>query len=160
MKYDANRNWFECLMGNLKCFFSLVKIGFLIFRVMWRTREKDVFIEAKNWLCEKTRLPLKLTDRRFHSAARPQNVTAEWVPREAGELRLFHSAATDRRSNRRIRPDKNRGPTAVSFGGFGTAVSTRENKCVRYERRFRSAVGNRRSKPQKNSRRLWSYSAV
>ena len=95
-------------------------------RVIIRTREKDVFIEANKWLSEKTRLPLKLTDRRFHSAARPQNVTAEWLPREAGELRLFHSAATDRRSNRRMAPDKNMGATTVSFGGFGTADQTAE----------------------------------
>ena len=68
-------------MSNLICFFSLLKIGFLIIRVIIRTRERDVFIEAKNWLCEKTRLPLKLTDRRFHSAARPQNVTVKLVQR-------------------------------------------------------------------------------
>ena len=41
-------------MGNLKSFFSLVKIGFLIFRVILRTREKDVFIEAIKWPSEKT----------------------------------------------------------------------------------------------------------
>ena len=64
-------------MGNLKSFFSLVKIGFLIFRVILRTREKDVFIEATRWPSEKTTLPLKHADRRFHSAARPQNGTAE-----------------------------------------------------------------------------------
>jgi hypothetical protein len=64
-------------MGNLKSFFSLVKIGFLIFRVIRRTREKDVFIEATKWPSEKTTLPLKHADRRFHSAARPQNETAE-----------------------------------------------------------------------------------
>ena len=74
-------------------------------RVTLRTREKDVFIEANKWLSEKTRLPLKLTDRRFHSAAGPQNETAEFVPRETGEIRLFHSAATDRRSDRRFGPD-------------------------------------------------------
>src|SRR5579862_9048301 len=33
-------------------------------------------------------------------------------------------------------------------------------KCVRYERRFRSTVGNRRSEPQNFSRRLWSNLAV
>ena len=64
-------------MSNLKNFFSLVKIGFLNFRVIIRTREKDVFIEANKRPREKTRLPLKLADRRFHSAARPQNETAE-----------------------------------------------------------------------------------
>jgi hypothetical protein len=64
-------------MGNLKSFFSLVKIGFLIFRVIRRTREKDVFIEASKSPREKTTLPLKHADRRFHSAARPQNGTAE-----------------------------------------------------------------------------------
>jgi hypothetical protein len=64
-------------MGNLKSFFSLVKIGFLIFRVIRRTREKDVFIEASKRPREKTTLPLKHADRRFHSAARPQNGTAE-----------------------------------------------------------------------------------
>ncbi|KAK0582839.1 hypothetical protein LWI29_030183 [Acer saccharum] len=37
--------------------------------------------------------------------ARPQNVTAELVPRETRELRRFHSAANNRRSNRRIGPD-------------------------------------------------------
>ena len=63
--------------GNLKCFFSLVKIGFLMIRVMFRTREKDVFIEAKNWLREKTRLPFEIADPRFHSVARPQNSIAE-----------------------------------------------------------------------------------
>ena len=41
-------------LGNLICFFSLVKIGFLIVRVIRRTREKDVFIEANKWLSEKT----------------------------------------------------------------------------------------------------------
>ena len=101
-------------------------------RVTFRTRESGVFIEANKWLSEKTRLPLILTDRLFQSAARPQNETAEWVPRKAGEYRLFHSAATNGRSNRRIGPDKNRGTTAVSFGGFGTAdqtaVLTREIK--------------------------------
>ena len=113
-------------MSNLICFFSLLKIGFLIIRVTIKTRERDVFIEAKNWLCEKTRLHLKLIDQRFQSAARPQNETSEWVPREAGKHRLFHSAATDRRSNRQIAPDKNRGATTVSFGGFGTADQTAE----------------------------------
>jgi hypothetical protein len=44
-------------MGNLKSFFSLVKIGFLIFRVIRRTREKDVFIEANKRPREKTTLP-------------------------------------------------------------------------------------------------------
>ena len=105
-----------------------------------RTREKDVFIEANKWLSEKTRLPLKLTDRRFHSAARPQNVSAERVPRETGELLRFHSAATDRR----IGPDMNRGTTAVSFDGFRTADQTaeltREIKSIRYERQFHWAA--------------------
>ena len=91
-------------------------------RVIFRTRESGVFIEANKWLCEKTRLPLKLTHRRFQSAARPQNETAELVPRETGEHRLFHSAAT----NRRIGPDTNRDATAVSFEGFGIADSTVE----------------------------------
>ena len=91
-------------MSNLNLLFSHLKIGFLIIRVTIRTRESGVFIEAKNWLCEKTRLLLKLTDQRFHSAA------------------------TNRRSNRRIRPDNNRGTTAVSFGGFVTAELTREIK--------------------------------
>ena len=117
-------------MSNLTCFFSqkfsLIKVGFLMIRVICRTRKGGVFIEANKWLCEKTRLPLKLTDQRFQSAARSQNETAEWVPREAGEHRLFHSAAIDRRSNRRIGLDKNRGPTTVSFGGFGTADQTAE----------------------------------
>ena len=111
-------------MGNLICFFSLVKIELLIIKVIIRIREKDVFIEANKWLSEKTRLPLKLTDRRFQSAARPQNETAKWVPRDAGELRRFHSAATDRRSNRRM-------------------DLTRTGR----HRRFHSAVGNRQSEP-------------
>ena len=101
-------------MSNLNLLFSLLKIGFLIIRVTIRTRESGVFIEANKWLCEKTRLPLKLIDQRFQSVARPQNETAEWVPREAGEHRLFHLAGTNRRSNCRIGPDKNRGTTAVS----------------------------------------------
>ena len=109
-----------------------MKIGFLIFRVIRRTREKDVFIEASKSPREKTTLPLKHADRRFHSAARPQNGTAEWVPRKAGEHRRFYSAATDRRSRPQNGPDKNRTHSAVSFGGFGTAdqtaVSTREIK--------------------------------
>ena len=100
--------------GNQKCFFSLVKIGFLKFRVIFRTREKDVFIEANNWLREKTRLPFEIADPRFHSAARPQNSTAEWVPREQGKHRRFHSA--------------------VSFGGFMTAD---------YDRRLRPREINR-----------------
>ena len=101
-------------MSNLNLLFSLLKIGFLIIRVRIRTRESGVFIEVNKWLYEKTRLPLKLTDRRFQSATRPQNETVERVPREAGEHRLFHSAAT----NCRIGPDKNRGTTTVSFGRF------------------------------------------
>ena len=111
-------------MSNLNLLFSLLKIGFLIIRVTIRTRESGVFIETNKWLCEKTRFPLKLTDRRFQSTAKPQNETAEWVPRDAGEHRLFQSAAT----NCRIGPDKNRGPTAVSIGGFETAELTREIK--------------------------------
>ena len=101
-------------MSNLICFFSLLKIGFLIIRVTIRTRESGVFIEANKWLSEKTRFPLKLTDQRFDLVAMPQNVTAELLPIEARELRLFHSAATDCRSNRRIAPDKNRGASTVS----------------------------------------------
>ena len=54
-----------------------MKIGFLIVRVIVRTRENDVFIEANKWLSEKTRLPFEITDPRFQSAARPQNSTAE-----------------------------------------------------------------------------------
>ncbi|KAK0584179.1 hypothetical protein LWI29_008643 [Acer saccharum] len=49
--------------------------------------------------------------------AGPQNVTAELVPRETGELRRFHSAATDRRSNRRIELD-----TTVEQQRFHSAV--------------------------------------
>ena len=41
-------------MGNLLLLFSLVKIGFLIVKVIRRTREKDVFIEVNKWLSEKT----------------------------------------------------------------------------------------------------------
>ena len=123
-------------MSNLTCFFSqkfsLIKVGFLMMRVTIRTRKSGVFIEANKWLCEKTRLLLKLTDQRFRSAARPQNETAEWVPRETGEHRLFHSTATNHRSNCRIGPDTNRGATAVSFYSFVTADSivelTRELK--------------------------------
>ena len=63
-------------------------------RVMIRTREKYVFIEANKWLHEKIRLPFEIADLRFHSAAKPQNSTAEWSPERTGELRRFH----DRRS--------------------------------------------------------------
>src|SRR5579862_6370404 len=101
-------------MSNLILLFSLLKIGFLIIRVTIRTRESGVFIEANKWLSEKTRLPLKLTDRWFQSAARPRIETSKLVPRETGEHRLFHSAAI----NCRIGPDTNRGATAVSFSSF------------------------------------------
>src|SRR5579862_8305216 len=83
-------------IGNLKCFFSLVKIGFLIMRVIIRTREKDVFIEAKNWLREKTRLPFEIADPRFHSVARPQNESRENMGNIGGFIRQFH--------DRRLRP--------------------------------------------------------
>ena len=95
-------------------------------RVTFRTRESGVFIEANKWLCEKMRLPLKLTDRWFQLEARLQIKTDELVLRETEEYQLFHSAATNRQSNRQIGPDKNRGTTAVSFGGFGTADQTAE----------------------------------
>ena len=126
--------------GNQKCFFSLVKIGFLKFRVIRRTREKDVFIEAKNWLHEKTTLPLKLADRRFHSAARPQNETAELVPRKAGELRRprppiqtaewdltrigHHRRFRNRRSNRRNETERINRPGLN--GGWKPPIRTAE----------------------------------
>ena len=68
----------------------------------------SVFIEANKWLSEKMRLPLKHTDQRFQSVIRSQIETAELVPRETREHRLFHSAATNRRSNCLIGPNTNR----------------------------------------------------
>ena len=81
-----------------------------------------IYIVIKNRACEKTKLPLKALNRRFHSvvgtaeydrriepeketdlkylirlfhsAARPQIITAEFVPREAGDKRRFHSAVS------------------------------------------------------------------
>src|SRR5579862_9493338 len=50
--------------------------------------------------------------------------------------------------------------SAVSEPPIKPPNQDRMIKCVRYERRFRSAVGNRRSEPQNSSRLLWSYSAV
>ena len=38
------------------------------------------------------------------------------------------SAATTADPNRRIGPDKNRAPWAVTFGGFGTADQTVESR--------------------------------
>ena len=101
-------------------------------RITIRTRESGVFIETNKWLCEKTRFPLKLTDRRFQSAARPQKETAELVPREIGENGLFHSVATNRRSNAELdltqtgvqRRFHLAGTTTVSFGGFKTIELT------------------------------------
>src|SRR5579862_6663257 len=60
---------------------------------------------------------------------------------------------------------ENRGTSAVSFGGFVTAdhdrrLRPREIKSPRSERRFRTAVGNRRSEPRKLARALWTNSAV
>ena len=62
-----------------------------------------IFIGIKNRACEKTKLPLKTHDLRFHSAV----VAAE--------------------RNRRISPERGRGQSAVSFGGFVTADQTAES---------------------------------
>ena len=90
-----------------------------------QNKRKDVFIEAKNWLCKKTRLPFEINDPRFHSAARPQNL------------------------DRRMSPERTRETSAVSFGDFLTADYDRRlrprEKSPRSERQFRTAVGNRRS---------------
>ena len=62
-----------------------------------------IFIGIKNRACEKTKLPLKTHDLRFHSAV----VAAE--------------------RNRRMSPERGRGQSAVSFGGFVTADQTAES---------------------------------
>ena len=83
--------------GNQKCFFSLVKIGFLKFRVIVRTREKDVFIEANNWLREKTRLPFEIVICGFilrpGRRTQPQNESRE----NRGNIGGFLTADYDRR---------------------------------------------------------------
>ena len=63
--------------GRSKKLFLSCENRVLDFQSDVRTREKDVLIEATKWPSEKTALPLKHADRRFHSAARPQNGTAE-----------------------------------------------------------------------------------
>ena len=40
-------------------------------------RESEIFIDLKNWACEKTSLPFEIADLRFHSAARPPNEIAD-----------------------------------------------------------------------------------
>ena len=90
-----------------------------------------IFIDIKNWACEKTSLPFEIADRRFHSAARPQNSTAEWSPERTGELRRYR--------NRRSQPQN----------------QSREKKSIKYERRFRTAAmtadRNRGIKPELSS---------
>ena len=75
----------------------------------------------------------------------------------------FYGQAAER--NRRMESRENRGTSAVSFGGFVTAdhdrcLRPRENNSPRSERRFRTAVGNRRSEPRKLARAFWTNSTV
>ena len=96
--YACGHGLRELKMWSLSLFSQVslnISLGFLGSEDLWFwTRDKDVFIETKNRAGEKTNLPLKSHDRRFHSAARPQNSTAEWVPREQGKHRRLRSAVS------------------------------------------------------------------
>ena len=87
-------------------------------------RESMIFICIKNRACEKTKLPLKTLNRRFHSAVEAAESDRRIEPEKETDLkylnRRFHSAARPQIITAEfiLRTGEK---TAVSFGGFETA---------------------------------------
>ena len=91
---------------------------------------------------------------------RPPNESRERQGNIGVSIRRPPTADHDRRMDLTRTGHIRRFHSAVSEPPIKPPFQPERLNSVRYERRFRSAVGNRRSKPQKNSRSLWSYSAV
>ena len=88
-----------------------------------------IFICIKNRACEKTRLPLKTHNLRFNSAVGAAECDRRIEPEKETDLkyliRRFHSAARPPIITAEFIPRTGE-KTAVSFGGFVTADQTAE----------------------------------
>ena len=145
MIFNAYGNDFECVkMCSWFDFFSkisLLSLGFfLVKNIMQRMRKWDIY--------------------RHQEQGKWKDKFALWNRRSAVSF-CGQTAELDRRTS----PERTGEPSAVSFGGFVTAdharrLRPREIKSPRSERRFRTAVGNRRSEPRKLARAFWTNSAV
>ena len=104
---------FKVFLSSLSKYLSRV-LG--IRRLSLGTRDKDVFIETKNRAGEKSFLPLKTHDRRFHSAVGAAELNRRIETREPG----FHSA--------------------LSFGGY---ISTDQTAVLDPRHLFQSGLDRR-----------------
>ena len=105
-------------------------------------------------------MPISGFIRRSGLRIRPPNESRERQGNIGVSIRWLPTADHDRRMDLTRTGHIRRFQSAVSEPPIKPPFQPERLNSVRYERRFRSAVRNRRSKPQKNSRSLWSYSTV
>ena len=92
MKFYAKMILFECIKRQSKMLFLSCENRVLDDESNDQNKRKRCIYRGQELATWKDKIALWNRRSGFHSAARPQNSTAEWVPREQGKRRRFHSA--------------------------------------------------------------------